>query len=153
MQLWNDTTNLGKGFTMASIAPDSTATLSLSMELAGASLGAHSMCISLSVPHYFDTTCFILDNASAGVPIIKSQDDVVLYPNPAYDNVNVLFNAEAKVKNIAIYNIIGKVMSVYRVTANNSANLNVENIPSGIYFIRLLNTEGGIVATRKFTKQ
>lgn len=78
--------------------------------------------------------------------------DVVLYPNPARDEVNVVFDANADVKNIAVYNIIGKVMNVYKVNGD-SANLNIENIPSGIYFVRLMNSHGEVVVTKKFTKQ
>lgn len=84
--------------------------------------------------------------------ITKLNNEVMLYPNPATSSVNIVFDAAADVKNIAIYNIIGKQMNVYRPTAN-SANLNVENLPDGIYFVRLLNSHGDVVSTRKFTKQ
>jgi len=82
----------------------------------------------------------------------KTSTDISLYPNPANSEINVVYDANDDVKTIAVYNIIGKVMSVYRVTGN-SANLNLENIPTGIYFVRLMNTQGDVVATRKFTKQ
>jgi Secretion system C-terminal sorting domain len=85
-------------------------------------------------------------------PVITSVNDVTLYPNPATDEVNVVFDANADVKNIAIYNIIGKMMSVYKVNGN-SANMSLENMPGGIYFVRLVNSAGNIVATKKFTKQ
>jgi hypothetical protein len=89
----------------------------------------------------------------AGVNVVRSTSDVVLYPNPASNNVNVVYEPSADVKNIAIYNIIGKQMNLFRATDNNSASLNIENLPSGIYFVRLLNSRGDIVTTRKFTKQ
>jgi hypothetical protein len=76
-----------------------------------------------------------------------------LYPNPAHNEVNLVYNTTADIKNIAVYNIIGKVIAVYKVTENNSANLNLENLPSGIYFARLINSQGNVVVTRKFTKQ
>ena len=82
----------------------------------------------------------------------KGSEEVSLYPNPATNEINLVFDANADVKTAAVYNIIGKVMSVYRVTGN-SANLNLDNIPTGIYFVRLMNTQGDVVATRKFTKQ
>ncbi len=102
-----------------------------------------------------DTTVetFIFNRTTTGVSsLIKSTDDVVIYPNPANNELNVVYDANADVKNIAVYNIIGKVMTVYKVTGE-SANLNLEAIPSGIYFVRLLNSHGAVVATRKFTKQ
>jgi len=84
--------------------------------------------------------------------VTNTASDVVLYPNPAHDELNVVYDATADVKNIAVYNIIGKVMQVYRVNGT-SANLDLQNIPSGIYFVRLLNSQGNAVVTRKFTKQ
>ena len=41
---------------------------------------------------------------------------------------------------------------VYKVNGN-SANMSLENMPGGIYFVRLVNSAGNIVATKKFTKQ
>ncbi len=84
--------------------------------------------------------------------VSKVDDNVTLYPNPAKENVNVIFPQNAGVKNIAVYNMIGKVVSVYKVVGN-SAKLDIDNIPSGIYFVRLLDAQGHIVATRKFTHQ
>lgn len=95
---------------------------------------------------------YILCKAPASVPSVKAVDEVNLYPNPANNELNVVFDAAADIKNVGVYNIIGKLMTVYKVSGN-SANLNIENIPAGIYFVRLLNGQGQIVTTRKFTKQ
>jgi Secretion system C-terminal sorting domain len=96
-------------------------------------------------------TFIVTKDHGAGVPVVKSAGEIVLYPNPATDEVNVVFDAAADVKNIAIYNVIGKVMAVYKVNCN-SANMSLENMPGGIYYVRLVNGEGNIVGTKKFTK-
>jgi len=96
---------------------------------------------------------FIVTKATTGVPAFKNSSDVSLYPNPASSTVNVVYDAAADVKNIAVYNIIGKQVSLFRTTNSGSANLNIENIPSGVYFVRLLNSRGDVVTTRRFTKQ
>jgi len=96
---------------------------------------------------------FIAYKTPTGVTnITKSEDNVTLFPNPARSNVNVIFDGSLGVKNIAIYNLIGKAVSVYKVSGT-SAKLDLESIPSGIYFVRLINGQGQIVATRKFTHQ
>lgn len=96
---------------------------------------------------------FIVNKPTASIlPAVKSVDAVQLYPNPATSSVNVVYDAAADVKTIAIYNIIGKQMSIYRA-GGNSANMSVENMPTGVYFVRLINGRGDIVANRKFTKQ
>ena len=98
-------------------------------------------------------TTFAVTWMPTGIPNVgKSGEDVLLYPNPAGDEINVVYDADADVKTIAVYNVIGRVMSVYKVNGN-SANLNLENIPAGIYFARLANSKGEVVVTRKFTKQ
>jgi hypothetical protein len=96
---------------------------------------------------------FIATKVPTGVVnVSKVDDDVVLYPNPAKDDLNVIFDPNSDVKNIAVYNLIGKIVSIYKVNGN-SAKINVSNVPSGIYFVRLLDGQGRVVATRKFTRQ
>ena len=97
---------------------------------------------------------FIASKSATGVVnVTRSDDEVVLYPNPAREHINVLFNANAGVKNIALYNLIGKPVMVYRIQDNNSAKLDLNNVASGVYFMRLLNAQGNVVATRRFTRQ
>ena len=99
------------------------------------------------------TATFGVTYMPTAVPTVnKISQDISLYPNPASSEINLVYDANADVKTVAIYSIIGKVMSVYRVSGN-SANLNLENIPTGIYFVRLINSNGEVVATRKFTKE
>ena len=97
---------------------------------------------------------FVATKGTTGVvSVTRSEDNVVLFPNPARDHVNVLFSAEAGVKNIALYNLIGKPVMVYRVQDNNSAKLELNNVASGVYFLRLMNSQGNVIATRRFTHQ
>lgn len=110
---------------------------------------------SFTDPSSFTTksASFIATKVATGViSVTKTDDNVVIYPNPAKDDLNILFDGNSGVKNIAVYNLIGKVVNVYKVNGS-SAKLNVSSIPSGIYFVRLLDTQGRIVATRKFTRQ
>jgi len=100
------------------------------------------------------TLTFIVNKTATGITTTVNQsDNVTIFPNPARESINVLFDAKSNVKTIAVYNLIGKTMQVYKPTDDNSANLNIENIPSGIYFMRLMNGQGQVVATRRFTRQ
>lgn len=83
--------------------------------------------------------------------VTKNAEDIVLYPNPVRDEVNVVFN-DLNVKNIAVYNVIGKTMVVYRTTGN-SAKMDLSKFPAGVYFLRMSDAKGDIVATKRFTKQ
>ena len=83
----------------------------------------------------------------------REENSVNVFPNPARDFVNVVFDKDADVKTIAVFNLIGKTMRVFRPADNNSAKLDLDNIPSGVYFLRLMNSAGQVVATRRFTRQ
>lgn len=106
-----------------------------------------------TINNYSKTYTFIATKGNVGVTnVTRSDDDVVLYPNPARNNLNVIFDAAAGVKVIAIYNLIGKQVSAFRVNGS-SAQLDIDNIPAGVYYIRLLNAKGSVIATRRFTHQ
>lgn len=117
-----------------------------------------------SVPYYVTaelTNGSTIDTVTFGIykwntnnvsKIAITREDVVLYPNPAYGEVNVTFNKELGVKNVAIYNLVGKQVSAYRVNGT-SAKLDIEKIPAGIYFLRMMDSNGRVVATRRFTHQ
>ncbi len=154
MPLWNDTTGTGLTFTTDPYTPGH-GDFHLSLNFAYVSVGTHSVTVAITLPlGGTDTATFVINKVPSAAPsIVKSADDVVIYPNPTRDELNLVYDPASDVKSIAIYSIIGKVMAVYKVTDNNSANLNLENIPSGIYFARLVNSHGAMVATRKFTKQ
>lgn len=113
------------------------------------------MYVSFELSHgtTLDTVTFAINKWGTSVSKINtSKDDITLYPNPAQNEVNITFNKEMGVKNVAIYNLVGKQVSNYRVNGN-SAKLDIERIPAGIYFLRLVDGNGRVVATRRFTHQ
>ncbi len=149
----------GATFTSGAYAANTTTgAFHLQLDLTSAtSYGTYTMKVSLSDPTTFTskTVTFIVTKpAPNAVPAIaNTENNVKIYPNPATNELNAVYDAGADIKTIAVYNIIGKIMNVYKVTDNTSANLNIDNIPSGIYFVRLVNSHGEVVVTKKFTKQ
>lgn len=127
----------------------------LQMDLSNATTGTYYLTVNMVQPGTVSgaTETYIITKANLGVNGLNNDDNISLYPNPATSNINVVYGQNAGVKNIAVYNIIGRVMTFYKVTNNGSANLDISNIPSGIYFIRLLDANGNTIATRKFTRQ
>lgn len=86
--------------------------------------------------------------------VSTSSEDIVLYPNPARDAINVIYDDKAGVKTIAVYNLIGKLMGpIYKPASNSSAKIDLDNMPNGMYFLRLMDGQGRVLATRRFTRQ
>jgi hypothetical protein len=100
------------------------------------------------------TFTFIGYKDATGVSNINSSDDVIMYPNPAREALNVVFDSKAGIKTIAVYNLIGKLMGpIYRPSSNISAKISLDDMPTGVYFLRLMDAQGHVVATRRFTHQ
>ncbi len=99
------------------------------------------------------TITLLASKSPTGVTsVIRSDDNIVVYPNPATNNVNVIFDKNSKIRSIAVYNLIGQATDMYRVSGN-SANLQLTDAPAGVYFLRMLDDRGNIVATRRFNRQ
>lgn len=123
------------------------------INLETASAATHNLYVELTDGTTTDTVHFEINKWPTNVnKAAKAETGITLYPNPVRSELNVLFDGSAGVKNIAVYNVIGKAVSVYRVTGN-SAKLDMDNAPAGIYFLRFIDGNGRVIATRKFTHQ
>lgn len=118
------------------------------------SAGTHYITLNLQENGgvYDKNMTFIIAKWATNVPNVSGSDEIVLYPNPARGELNVTYSPKAGIKTAAVYNLIGKQLVAYKV-GKASAKLNIDNIPSGIYFLRLMDENGKVVATRKFTHQ
>ncbi len=95
---------------------------------------------------------FLLANFASGMEVEKKKpESIQIYPNPAQNELHVQLN-QTQGRQLAIYNLIGKAVSQHRVQGSN-ARLDISTMPSGIYFLRVMDSKGKVVATRKFTKQ
>ena len=83
----------------------------------------------------------ILDAASCNIGL--SENDLTatkLYPNPT-ENVLTLEGMAANTESITITNLNGQVMNVFNNVNATSMDINVEHLESGIYFVRIDDTE------------
>ncbi len=76
-------------------------------------------------------------------------DNFILYPNPAKDLVSINFNEVlSENMSISIFDIQGKlVLSKKSLDLDNEASLDISNLESGMYFVKLKN--GQQLATKK----
>ncbi|GAA0872836.1 hypothetical protein GCM10009117_19830 [Gangjinia marincola] len=70
-----------------------------------------------------------------------------LYPNPVQDMLNVEMGADAQFNSAEVYNLQGQ-----KVTASTQPTVNVANLSSGIYLIKVTSLDGGI-QTKRFIKK
>jgi hypothetical protein len=70
-------------------------------------------------------------------------EDLLVYPNPARNNVIIQLNAQAKIE---VYNQTGQLVKTYK-TLNNKLNMDISDLDSGIYFIKVSSNDQ--IITRK----
>lgn len=76
--------------------------------------------------------------------------EVSLYPNPTSGSLRI--ESSQVMQTIQIYDIAGKFIDSHWVN-DTSTNININNYKSGIYFIKVLNTEDEIINMQKIIKQ
>ncbi|MBO9585687.1 MAG: T9SS type A sorting domain-containing protein [Flavobacterium sp.] len=78
--------------------------------------------------------------------------NVILYPNPAYDEINInLENSDSVNSKMSIYNMDGKLVQ-NNVLTTTSNTVNISNLNPGFYIIKILNNKG-TVSTHKLIKK
>ena len=77
------------------------------------------------------------------------EEDLVLYPNPTSDYFKV--SEDQHIKNIAVYNIVGKELMRFRHIPGQSHN--VESLRKGIYLVRFFDAKGEIIKALRLSKQ
>lgn len=100
-----------------------------------------------------DTAIFEVYKWATGISSTNNiKENVKLFPNPARNELNLVYASDLKVQRVAIYSLVGKQLLNIKVK-NTSAKIDIDKIPSGIYFARLIDDSGQVVATRRFTHQ
>lgn len=74
-----------------------------------------------------------------------------LYPNPANNVVNITNNQNMFVKEVAVYDVTGKLINTQSFNEQAEILLNVEHLASGTYLLHLQTNEG--TAVKKLVKK
>ena len=81
----------------------------------------------------------------------KSKTELIIYPNPAADNLSVNFGSQVEEASISIFNLQGLHMINKSAGNTQIENLDVSSLSSGIYFIKI--TQGNKIFNTRFVKQ
>lgn len=86
-----------------------------------------------------------------GLPQYLTENDLVIYPNPVSDNLNVTLRTDAfQVTSLAVYDLTGKLVMSQSVS-DNQISVNTQKLAAGSYFLRL--SDGNASVTTKFVKR
>lgn len=77
----------------------------------------------------------------------ESVENVKVYPNPAKDVLNIS-NSASNLASAELYNVLGKRVNLLSATTLDNITINLRGLQSGVYILRLKNTDGDS-STRK----
>jgi hypothetical protein len=83
---------------------------------------------------------------------VDSEINMLLFPNPAKESLNILVSGYDKEKIIEIFDISGKRVIVQRAKQDNP-ELPVGKLTPGIYIIKLSSVDGTVLSRSKFVKE
>lgn len=69
----------------------------------------------------------------------ENVNDVVLYPNPAKNNINI--KSSLSILEVRVYDVYGKLVYNKDLSANNEHKINLDGFTSGVYFLQLISKE------------
>jgi len=79
--------------------------------------------------------------STLSVDIVDGEFDVRIYPNPTSDLINI--NTQKEIQRTEVYSLLGRKLATYQ----NSKQLDVGNLPSGIYLLKIFSD--GVILTKK----
>ncbi len=85
--------------------------------------------------------------AAVGIDKVSSLENVIIYPNPFTDELMIQLNETVMV---TVFNTVGQVVLSQEI--NQSKVINLANLNSGVYYLRLVN-EVGQTSTKKIIKK
>jgi len=95
---------------------------------------------SLSVP-----TENNIDKVNSFIPPIE----LSVYPNPAAEYFSI--TPDDRVRSIQVFNIVGKLVETFQVEYQ-SDKYYIDNIPNGLYLIRMLDKDSSVLKTIRLSK-
>ncbi|MFM2226434.1 MAG: hypothetical protein RJA07_2636 [Bacteroidota bacterium] len=86
-----------------------------------------------------------------GINEINTNNHLVVYPNPAYQSL--VISQQSMINTVEVSNVLGQRLNIeIKGLKTNNCELNTENLPSGIYFIKTTDTKGDVL-NGKFVKE
>ncbi len=95
------------------------------------------------------STSFNLEVIDSQTSTFELSDNLKVYPNPAVNTINILFNSELSTStSIEIYDLSGKMVDQIYSHGNNILGYNIEHLNSGIYLIKYRGTNKKAFTTK-----
>ena len=94
---------------------------------------------------------YLFSSTTSTKDVAKNNAGIKIYPNPATDYFSIQDDYDA-VDKVIVYNMIGRAVKNYTVNNNSGNKYTLNDLPEGLYIIRLLNSRGATIKTVRLNK-
>lgn len=95
------------------------------------------------------TSCVTIQNVTGVSAIMQNAAGINIYPNPARGAFTITGTTKGQI--LELYNDLGQKLSSY-IVGNSTESFAISGNPNGLYLIRILNSNGSVVAQKKIMK-
>ena len=96
---------------------------------------------------------YLVGNATSGQSINQNiRNNVLIYPNPASDELIIKSREWEFSGIIQLHNILGEVVVNRKVDSNQKVELDISFLPNGVYFVYLIREHSKVVGNYKIIK-
>ena len=95
-------------------------------------------------------TSNVIDLLNVGINEISSINNILIYPNPAVDQITIENPSFAKDQTIFVYDVQGQFL-IQQPLLQAKTNIDISTLAGGIYYIKVKTEKGTFV--RKFVKE
>ncbi len=104
---------------------------------------------------FFTTTLLVAQQTDdntlvAEASVVVNRSAVKVYPNPASNFIGLRYKGSA-VKELVIYNLLGKKMKSFLYHADQTYN--IASLPKGMYLIRIIGHDNKVIKTQRLSKR
>ncbi|HRP90971.1 MAG TPA: GEVED domain-containing protein [Edaphocola sp.] len=107
--------------------------------------------VSLTVSNHcgsMDTSLMIHVDIKTGVKAVNSELQIDVFPVPAQNKLSVAtLTKDLKLQTIAVYNTLGQEANMIKVMDKSKTDIDISNLPSGNYFLKI-ETDKGLIMRR-----
>lgn len=94
----------------------------------------------------FSDTIILVDTSSVFVEEVNLENEIEVFPNPSVNEITVKSGIYF-LKEIQIFNQLGQEVRYQKITSQNVVHIFKENLPGGIYFLKIQTDKG--ILTKK----
>ncbi len=102
-------------------------------------------------PDSCDSVFFALAKYPTGVSHPDNKYAISIYPNPAYDKINIMDEGDNVINRVRIINTFGQLVSERQFNSKR-ITYDISDMQPGYYFIQIIRTDQSIILARPFVK-